>query len=395
MHTEEPLSQLRREIEETTRGIFFLVARRLEMAREIGRIKARRGIPISLPQVEKKLRGRLLGEFDELEVNRKFGNKILDALLSESKRLQLQSLNQESRLAESSGNLPSRKAAVIGGAGSMGVWLTKRLDRMGYKVTIYDLSIARAKKIANNLGVNVAPDLSRAVRGSQVVFLSVPIRAMTGIVHAVVEKAERGATIVEICSLKSRVHKKLREVRRKDLTLLSIHPLFGPKTSGLTNKTIALCPVRDRDQEVKVAKELFKRARIVFVSPVDHDNAMGILLSLTHLASLAFSSSCLGTDSSVIQKLPTTSFRLHLLAASSVLSENPDLFASILMENPESLRVLTMFEGNFSRLAKMVRKNDASDIRLEFSRVRNSLTKIFSVDELYHSSRLILESMKI
>ncbi len=86
---EEPsLEELRDEVREATLGMIRLAGRRLELARRIGEIKRKRGLPVEDPEVEGELRRLVLEECRARGVDGRLGLRLLDLLIDESKRVQ-------------------------------------------------------------------------------------------------------------------------------------------------------------------------------------------------------------------------------------------------------------------------------------------------------------------
>jgi len=88
MGERDELENLRDEIREVTIEIIRLCGERLSLARKIGEIKARRGLPIEDLKVEEGLRREVLEKCRFFGVDAQFGLRLLELLLDESKRVQ-------------------------------------------------------------------------------------------------------------------------------------------------------------------------------------------------------------------------------------------------------------------------------------------------------------------
>jgi chorismate mutase len=84
----ESISELRKHIERVTMEILNLCGERLQLAKQIGEIKAREGIAIENAKIEQKLKIRVLEQCKKYGLNEKFGLKLLQLLLEESKQVQ-------------------------------------------------------------------------------------------------------------------------------------------------------------------------------------------------------------------------------------------------------------------------------------------------------------------
>ncbi len=88
MDGKDSLRILREEIEKVTLEILELCGRRLFLARKIGEIKTEEGIPIEDLDVEERLKSKIVERCRHIGLDPKFGLRLLDILLDESKRIQ-------------------------------------------------------------------------------------------------------------------------------------------------------------------------------------------------------------------------------------------------------------------------------------------------------------------
>lgn len=86
--TGSELERLRKEIADVTFEIIDLCSKRIKLARKIAAVKLEKGISIEDLEVERKLRRQALEICLREGVNEDFCNRLLDLLISESKRVQ-------------------------------------------------------------------------------------------------------------------------------------------------------------------------------------------------------------------------------------------------------------------------------------------------------------------
>jgi chorismate mutase len=84
----DSLDELRKRIERVTLEIFDLCGERLQLAKQIGEIKASEGIPVKNAKIEQKLGAKVLGQCKKHNLDEGFCLKILQLLLEESKQVQ-------------------------------------------------------------------------------------------------------------------------------------------------------------------------------------------------------------------------------------------------------------------------------------------------------------------
>jgi len=137
---------------------------------------------------------------------------------------------------------------------------------------------------------------------------------------------------MEISSLKSRVVPVLEKIAQRGVKTVSVHPL-GPGAEGTVNEKVALIPISDPSSELQLAKTFFPGADLIVVEAEEHDKAMALTLSLPHFLNIAFGSVIGEENLETLKKLGGTTFALQLILCEGVMTENPELYASIQMSN--------------------------------------------------------------
>jgi len=92
----DSLDELRKRIEAVTLEIFSLSGERVQLAKQVGGIKARRGIPVENVEVEQKLTEKVLEHCRRLGLDEDFCLVLLQVLLEESKRVQREAAKTQS-----------------------------------------------------------------------------------------------------------------------------------------------------------------------------------------------------------------------------------------------------------------------------------------------------------
>ncbi len=209
------------------------------------------------------------------------------------------------------------RAAVIGAEGKMGRWLVHHLERQGHTVHHVDLRNGEGEKLGT----------------ADLVIVSVPIKATPGVLYQASSHMKPGAVLAEIASLKEGVVEPLMAAAEKGLAPLCIHPMFGPSTERLDNRTVALVPMVDPQRETGLAESLFPGADLITVDAETHDAYMAVVLSLPYLINLAFAKSLEGKDIEKLRGLGGTTFTLQYTLAQSVVAENTELVEHLLSQN--------------------------------------------------------------
>jgi prephenate dehydrogenase len=266
------------------------------------------------------------------------------------------------------------KVAVIGAAGAMGSFFVKYFLGNGHEVVGSD-----AHRVTGfPSGFTFVGSNRDAALGADVVIVAVPMRMTANVVREISPTLKRGVKLVEMTSVKGRMHTELRRiVALRKAILLSIHPLFGPLSKS---KNFKICVIGNRRDESSV-RLLFPGAKTILLGAEEHDRLMAYALSLVHLLNLAFVSAVYsGVGVKEFKRIATPLASAQLNLGQAVLSQNPLLFAHIQAENPFLPVVLsnviselegfrgwleqkdaTKFEKRFSGLAARIRRRDLDD----------------------------------
>ncbi len=262
------------------------------------------------------------------------------------------------------------KITVIGAMGRMGSWFTRYFSSHGHEIYAYDIAITndsiRNKSIVYNIDSNVtlvnsSNQLHEAARLSDAVILCVPINSMLDSLN-IARYMHHNATLVEIASLKHRIVKRLRSyASRYSIKGLSIHPLFGPGADIHASNRYALIPVLDRDEELRIARELLSNtARIVVVDDEElHDRAMAYILGMVYVMNVTWSMLVDDKTRRLCKELGGTTYRLQSIIAEGILNDDPSLFSSLLLN-----RYLKGYIKRFIRLNKDILASiDSKDVK--------------------------------
>lgn len=238
--------------------------------------------------------------------------------------------------------------ALVLGIGRMGGWLVDYLLGRGYSVDGYD----PVKRGVGIPGLRMLKELPTRV-GYDLVVSAVPVSKSHEVAIEVLSRMDRGAYI-DVSSVKSRVNNALKKAPGGVLPV-SIHPLFGPGARGVRGRTLVLTPVRDARSELEMAKRVFEGARIVVMSPEEHDELMAYVITLPQVLGYLFR----GCVKTVDVRLKTSSYRLQELA-SAVEADSPDLASEIMLNNAFSRGVV----DKLATLLAMIKDSIDDDKRL-------------------------------
>ncbi len=253
------------------------------------------------------------------------------------------------------------KIAILGCSGAMGSYFARRFIAEGHDVVGSD--VRRTKPVPR--GLRLAGSNREAVEGADAVLLAVPIRVTSKVARDVAPRLKRGAVVVEIASVKAKVRgEAARALRARNVSLLSVHPLFGPLSRSPRPK---ICVVGGAP-DISVARSIFPGAELIPLNERDHDRLMAYALSLVHILNLAFASlvsKAVGVDEFDIMSTPLGSAQLD--QAEAVLSQDPSLISNIQLENPFVPEVISSLVEELDGLKKIIAAKDVREFERRFA----------------------------
>ena len=285
------------------------------------------------------------------------------------------------------------RVAVIGGAGQMGQWLVKYLKKQGHKLVISDIHKEKASVVSKTLGVHLVEDNREAVRDVDLVIISVPVESIQKVISEVAVRMKAGSVLMEVASIKGPIIESLKALLEYDVHPLSVHPLFGPGAEKLENLKIAMIPVVDPKFEEVFIRDLFPEAEIIVVEADKHDKTMAVVLSLPYFMNLIFASTIADEDINFLKRLSGTTFTLQFLITEGLLSQDPQLHASIHFNNPKAEFYLRRFLEQTEALASALLKKDEDSFRGIYDAARFSLRRDEEFSKAYKRMYALLESL--
>jgi prephenate dehydrogenase len=253
------------------------------------------------------------------------------------------------------------RVAIVGGYGKMGRWIADFLLKDGKEVVLYGRDRDKLVSAGHELGVDIEPDLSNAVADAGMVVVSVPIDSFTGVVRQLNPFLHQGQVVIDVTSVKvmpvNAMHKYLENV-----TVLGTHPVFGPGAKSTRNQNFILTPTSDAEQEVaeKVRRNLTEKGGLVtMMTPEEHDHLMAVVLGLSHFIAIALADILLGFEQLVKMKsIGGPTYKVLLTLAESVITEDPELYASIQMNMPGLPEMEELFRRSTETWAEIVKSGD-------------------------------------
>ncbi len=238
----------------------------------------------------------------------------------------------------------------------MGSWFVNYFASNNKTVSIYDSNSGSLKP--TSLGISIAHSLADCVAGADLALVCVPVQLTPRIIRDCAGYLKPGATLAEISSVKHRTFPALTKVR-SDLKPLCLHPMFGPGATDKKQMKILVIPVRNTSDELRTVEEFFTDATFVVIPTAKaHDDAIAVVLGLTYFTNLVFSYFLTTKELKRLKEIAGTTFQLQSMLAESILTDEPELIAALIRENPYALKHIKRYLGQASDLTKLMAAKD-------------------------------------
>lgn len=264
---------------------------------------------------------------------------------------------------------------AILGAGKMGVWFAKFFLNEGYSVVVADRKKEKLSKLKSEIAVETA-DFVAAVKNADRVLICVSISAFEEVVKKISPAIREGQVIMDICSIKDFPVQVMHKYIKGGL-VLGAHPVFGPGSTTIENKTFVLTPTNS--QEEAFAEDFkkwleTKKARVFVMTPKKHDQLMSVVLGLPHFLGLVACDTLLEqADYSETKRVAGTTYRMLFTLAEVATLENPELFASLQQNLPELEQLESAFIEKAHEWLNLIKQRDREAIARKMEQLKAKL----------------------
>ncbi|MBK7077835.1 MAG: prephenate dehydrogenase/arogenate dehydrogenase family protein [Myxococcales bacterium] len=353
------LDELRAELAAIDRDLLAAVARRQELAQQIGRIKQAAGTPVRDFRQERDVIERARTAAAGLGLAPAIGEELMLTLIRASLTAQ-----ERDRVA-ATGTGGGRRVLVIGGAGRMGRWFARFLAAQGYAVDVAD----PAGEVP---GFPCVADWRTLTLDHEVIIVAAPMPITSAILHELAARPPAGV-VFDVGSLKSPLRAGLRALAAAGGRVTSVHPMFGPDTELLSGRHVIFVDVGD-PAATAVARDLFAAtmATLVDMDLESHDRLIAYVLGLSHALNIAFFTALADSGEAAprLATLSSTTFDAQLRVAANVAAENPDLYFEIQHLNDYGSESLSALLYAVERVRSVVRAGDTAGFRALMERGR-------------------------
>ncbi len=359
------LDVLRTQLGDIDREILALVAKRQQVAQQIGQTKRDAGIPTRDFRQERDVIERARAAAVEHGLSPTLGEDLVLALIRGSLTV------QEQDTVVSTGKGTGRRVLVIGGSGNMGRWFVRYLAAQGFSVESAD----PAEPPVRHANIIYHRDWRTLELDHEIIVIAAPMPVTATILDEMAKRPPSGV-VFDVGSLKSPLRKSLTTLRDAGAQVTSVHPMFGPDTELLSGRHVIFVDL-GVPKATAAARALFERtmATLVEMDLESHDRLIAYVLGLSHAVNIAFFTALAesGEAAPKLATLSSTTFDAQLGVAAKVAGENPDLYFEIQTLNDYGTESLAALLYAVERLRSVIRANDVEGFRSLMTRGKGYL----------------------
>ncbi len=345
---EQKLAVLRDQIDDIDSQLVDLLAQRLAVTTQVGKLKSQVGMPIYAPERE----AHLLAKRREQAVKHGVSPELVEDIL---RRMMRDSYISQDSSGYQCINPDCKKVVVIGGAGQLGKIFVDLFQRSNYHVEI--------------LEQEHWPQSNNILKDAGLVLVAVPIRITSMIIQQLNCLAD-DCILADVTSIKSTPLYEMLKVHQGPV--VGLHPMFGPDVTGLVRQTIIACEGRHAHKYHWLLEQF--RVWGAKIYPVDaeaHDQAMAMVQVMRHFSTIVYGYHLMteGADLNQLIEMSSPIYRLELMMVGRLFAQDPVLYTDIIFANSDNIAMMKRFAYRFLELLEEVELGDKDEFIRLFSQV--------------------------
>ncbi len=259
----------------------------------------------------------------------------------------------------------------------MGRWFARFLLEESHEVIVTGRNEKKLKETKEQLDVEITTDNVAAIKNADAILLSVPIENFEAVVKQIGSHTRPAQVIMDITSVKAFPVQKMHQYIEAGV-VLGGHPVFGPGAKDATYRSFILTPTDNKEKTLALKVKHYletKGARVTLMSPEEHDEIMAVILGLSHFIAIASADTLLSFNRlEQVGAIGGVTFKLLLTLTQSVISEDPDFYASLQMHLPKLAEIERGFQERVETWAQLVASKDER----QFARKMRGLKERFA-----------------
>ncbi len=286
------------------------------------------------------------------------------------------------------------KISIIG-CGLIGSSILRNLKnkKICKSVTVYDNSRSVVDIIKKeNLCNDISKDIQSAVKGSDLVILSVPLSSYKEILLAAKDNFRNDAIITDTGSVKGEVNKIFNNLDLKNISWLASHPIAGTEESGpaagfaglFKDRWTIICKNGNSNiEQIKKLKSFweFLGSKVKYMSTEEHDYILGLTSHLPHAVAYNIVMTAISADDKFKDEIIKYSAG-GLRDFTRIASSDPVMWRDIFMDNSENvIKILDVFTDNLNDFKKAIIEKNGDKLLKIFSSTKNVRKEIIKAGQ--------------
>ncbi len=258
----------------------------------------------------------------------------------------------------------------------MGRWFANFLLKEGQEVLITGRNEKKLLAAKRQLDVEATTNNVEAVKSADAILLSVPIDNFEEVVEQVSPYMRPEQVIIDITSIKVFPVETMHKHIKTGLTL-GTHPVFGPGARSIASQNFVLTPTNERERTLaqKIREYLeIRGAKVTLMTPQEHDEVMAVVLGLSHFIALVSADTLVSFDKlKQMEAIGGITYKVLLTLVESVISEDPELYASLQMSLPNMTEIGKLFQRKGKVWVDLVKNRDKQEFVDRMNALRSKL----------------------
>lgn len=338
----------RDKIDHIDRQLLMLIAQRLEVVKDVGRVKNKYGIPIYDPIREQAVIEEKRALAIEYGVPPDAIEDILRRLMREAYAYQE---NIKTPVQTHQGSI-----AVVGGKGHMGQLFARLFQDSGFQVKVFD----------KEDGLLTAEQL----QDCRLVLIAVPIHRTEQVIAQLPPLSE-DTLLADITSVKQGPLQSM--LRQHSGPVIGLHPMFGSHIPSLAKQVIAYSHGRDL-QAYQWLLELMHAwgAQVVAIDADEHDQSMAFIQALKHFTTFSFGLNLCHEQANLETLLSLSSpiYRMELAIVGRLFAQDAQLYADIIMSSAQNLELIKKYQERLAEAISWLEQGDKEAFIQRFEEVK-------------------------
>ncbi|CAG9000160.1 MAG: T-protein [Candidatus Celerinatantimonas neptuna] len=350
MSDQHPLASLRDKIDAVDQRLIKLLAERLALVHEVGAVKREHGLPIYVPEREAQMIAKRREEAESLKVP---GPLIEDIL----RRIMRDSYSSEHGRGFKQVNPDIGPIVVVGGAGQLGGLFVRMFLASGYEVKVLEKD-------------DWGTDSEEMLKNASVVIVSVPIHITEQIIGQLTHLSNN-CILADLTSIKARPLQAMLQAHQGPV--VGLHPMFGPDVASFAKQVVVYSDGRGSEHYQWFLEQIGIWGAHLYPAPGEkHDHAMSLIQALRHFTSFAYGVHLAKEtpDLELLLDLSSPIYRLELAMVGRLFAQDSQLYADIIMSQPENLEMIRRYHERFGEMLEMLEQYDRDAFIQEFAKVR-------------------------